>query len=199
MEKVINLYTESSPNPNSLKFVVNFFIAEGKSFDFPTVEDCDGAPLAKALFEEFDFAQRVFIASNFVTLTKDEATDWYEVIPAVKTFIKEYLTAEKPVFDENINKRIEKTEQEEAKEPSGDKEVIESRIKAILADYVQPAVEQDGGAIQFHSFEDGVVKVMLQGSCSGCPSSTMTLKSGIENLMKKMLPNDVKEVVAEGV
>jgi NFU1 iron-sulfur cluster scaffold homolog, mitochondrial len=180
---------ESNPNPNSLKFVANFMLAEeGISFDYPNQESTDNSPLA---FELFNFAavERVFIASNFITVTKKSDVEWLEIQDIIKNHIKSYLEAGKvvvkitldkdPLFDEN------------------DSEVVK-KIKGILDEYIRPAVEQDGGAIVFHSFQDGVVKVLLQGSCSGCPSSTVTLKAGIENLLTRMLP-EVKEVQAEGV
>lgn len=198
MSKLVNVYTEASPNPNSLKFVLNFRLLQNLHLDFPSIEETKSSPLAKALFEKFSFVQRVFIANNFITLTKEEATDWYEVNPEVKEFIKEYILAENPVFEDGLlDEKIQEEEQPKA-ESDTDHADIDEKIKAILNDYVKPAVEQDGGAISFHSFNDGIVKVLLQGSCSGCPSSTLTLKAGIENLLTKMVP-EVKEVVAEGV
>lgn len=193
--KTVTLYTESSPNPNSLKFVANFYLLENENVDFPDVESTANSPIAKALFEEYDYVTRVFIASNYITLTKKEGVDWFEVIPTIKAFIQAYLQEEKPLFTEGIEQQIE-----EKSKPSFSKDgTIENKIKALLDEYVRPAVESDGGAISFHSYEEGTVKVLLQGSCSGCPSSTVTLKSGIENLLKRMMPDDVKEVVAEGV
>lgn len=194
MKRFVNVYTEASPNPNSLKFVLNFNLLENVSIDFPSVEDTKVSPLAKALFETFPFVQRVFIAANFVTLTKTDDVDWFEINPKILQFIKSYFEEEKTVFTEEIKKEV--VQQDLKQHVSGS--VIEERIISVLNDYVRPAVEQDGGAIQFHSFNEGVVKVLLQGSCSGCPSSTITLKSGIETLLKKMIP-EVTEVVAEGV
>lgn len=194
--KYVNVYTEASPNPNSLKFVLNFKLLQNLHLDFPSLEETEASPLAKALFEKFSFIERVFIANNFITITKSSEIDWFEINNEIKEFIKEYITSEKPVFSNDV--LDEKTKEEEkpaSATASGD---IDEKIKAILNDYVRPAVEQDGGAISFHSFNDGVVKVLLQGSCSGCPSSTLTLKAGIENLLTRMVP-EVKEVVAEGV
>jgi Fe-S cluster biogenesis protein NfuA len=187
--KYITIYTESNPNPNSLKFVANFMLVpQGQTFDYPSVEAAAESPLATELFN-FPFVQRVFMMNNFATVTKNEQTDWHEVAGDLKKFIKEYLEAEKPIFKGQafFSEEIDENEPE-----------INLKIRAILDEYVRPAVEGDGGAITFHSFEEGTVKVLLQGACSGCPSSTMTLKSGIENLLKRMLP-EVKEVVAEGV
>ena len=198
-QKLVTIYTEASPNPNSLKFVLNFRLLQNINLDFPTIEEADASPLAKALFERFDFVERVFIANNFITLTKKESTDWFEVNPEIKDFIKDYIITEKPVFiDALIDEKIKEDEAPKESSSSEGNSDLDEKIKAILNDYVRPAVEQDGGAISFHSFNDGVVKVLLQGSCSGCPSSTLTLKAGIENLLTRMVP-EVKEVVAEGV
>ena len=196
-KRVVTVYTEASPNPNSLKFVLNFNLLENVSIDYPTKEDASNSPLATALFEEYSFIQRLFIAANFITITKDESTDWFEVNPQIRHFIKEWFMAEKAVFSEEIKATIEK-KNEEIPAASGSSEELIDKIKVVLDEYVRPAVEGDGGAITFHSFNDGVVKVLLQGSCSGCPSSTITLKQGIENLLTRMVP-EVKEVVAEGV
>ncbi len=193
--KVVTLYTEASPNPNSLKFVANFYILENASLDFPSIEETSNAPLAKAIFEEFDFVKRIFIAANFITITKSDTVDWFEMIPKIKEFIKNWLQDEKPVFTDGIEAQLK----EQAKPSMNSNSVIENKIISLLDDYVRPAVEADGGAISFHSYNEGVVKVQLQGSCSGCPSSTVTLKSGIENLLKRMMPDEVKEVIAEGV
>lgn len=186
--RLVNIYTESNPNPNSLKFVVNFMLVpEGISRDFPDIESTKEAPLAKELFKKFTFIDRVFYMSNFVTITKKEETEWFEVKNDIQHFIKTYLEEAKPVLTENIAKTLDE-------ELTGDDS--EAKIKGVLEEYIRPAVEMDGGAIQFVSLIDGVVTVSLQGSCSGCPSSTITLKSGIENLLKRMVP-EVKEVVAE--
>ncbi len=191
----VTVYTESSPNPNSLKFVCEFALIEGH-IDFPDAQSAENSPLAKGIFEHFDFCQRVFIAANFVTVTKTSSEDWYEIAPKVKDYIKNHLEEGKAILTDAFKKQVAEI-QEEKTGPTEETETV-AKIKVVLDDYVKPAVEQDGGAITFHSFENGIVKVLLQGSCSGCPSSTMTLKSGIENLLKKMVP-EVTEVVAEGV
>lgn len=191
LSKYVNIYTEANPNPNSLKFVANFMLVpENISFDYPDAESAAQSPLATELFK-FDYVRRVFFMNNFVTITKDEATVWESVIADLRQFLKEYLEAEKPVL------LLEKTEATHTIFNDDDPEIVK-KIKHLLDEYVRPAVESDGGAITFSSYEEGTVKLLLQGSCSGCPSSTLTLKSGIENLLKRMLP-DVKEVVAEGV
>jgi Fe-S cluster biogenesis protein NfuA len=189
---VISIYTEMTPNPETMKFVANKLLYPGKSIDFPEVSAADASPLAQELFG-FPFVKAVFIASNFVTLTRsNQDTDWQEVIPTIRQFLKDYLEGGKLVIDETMIPQITKEEVV----LSGDEGDIVKRIQDILENYVKPAVEMDGGAIQFKSYKDGKVNLMLQGSCSGCPSSMITLKAGIEGMMKRMIP-EVQEVVAE--
>ncbi|MFN4285835.1 MAG: NifU family protein [Lacibacter sp.] len=189
---VISIYTEMTPNPETMKFVANKLLYPGKSIDFPEVSSAEASPLAQELFG-FPFVKAVFIASNFVTLTRTSAdTDWQEVIPTIRQFLKEYLEAGKPVIDES---KVPQQPKEEVVF-SGDEADVVKRIQDILDNYVKPAVEMDGGAIQFKSFKDGKLNLALQGSCSGCPSSMITLKAGIEGMMKRMIP-EVQEVVAE--
>lgn len=189
---VISIYTEMTPNPETMKFVANKLLYPGKSIDFPDVSAAKPSPLAIELFG-FPFIKSVFIASNFVTLTKTADTDWQDVIPTIRQFLKEYLEEGKPVINED---EIVSIKQEASNTVSADDDDVVKRIKELLENYVKPAVEMDGGAIQFKSYDDGVVNLMLQGSCSGCPSSMITLKAGIEGMMKRMIP-EVKEVVAE--
>ncbi len=190
---VISIYTEMTPNPETMKFVANKLLYPGKSIDFQDETQAGPSPLAKELFS-FPFIKSVFIASNFVTLTKTpETEDWYEVIPSIKQFLKDYLENGGTIVNEEEAAKIQ---QDTGNIVLSDDTDAVKRIKELLDNYVKPAVEMDGGAIQFKSFEDGVVKLMLQGSCSGCPSSMITLKAGIEGMMKRMIP-EVKEVVAE--
>ena len=186
--KNIHIYLESNPNPNSLKFVVNeMLIPEGLSFDYPDQESAANAPLAKELFS-YPFVDRVFYMSNFITVTKKEDVFWLEVQHTIKEHIKKFLESGRFIIEEDENEVASTQEETEAVK----------KIKTILDEYIRPAVEQDGGAITFHSFHEGVVKVRLQGSCSGCPSSTITLKAGIENLFKRMMPDEVQSVEALG-
>jgi NFU1 iron-sulfur cluster scaffold homolog, mitochondrial len=184
--KNIHLYLESNPNPNSLKFVVNeMLVPEGMSFDFPDKASAANAPLAQELFH-YPFVDRVFYMSNFVTVTKTPDVEWLEIQHTIKDHIKSFLESGKHIIevkDEDLAPEEEETE-------------TIKKIKTILDEYIRPAVEQDGGAITFHSFKDGIVSVKLQGSCSGCPSSTITLKAGIENLFTRMMPEEVKAVEA---
>lgn len=190
---IISIYTEMTPNPETMKFVANKLLYPGKSIDFPDEGSASASPLAQELFT-FPFIKSVFIASNFITLTKtNEMDDWQDVIPTIKQFLKEYLEEGKVVVNDEAVAAL-KTESSNA--VSEDDDDVVKRIKELLENYVKPAVEMDGGAIQFKSYENGKVNLMLQGSCSGCPSSMITLKSGIEGMMKRMIP-EVKEVVAE--
>jgi NFU1 iron-sulfur cluster scaffold homolog, mitochondrial len=187
---IVSIYTEMTPNPETMKFVANKLLYPGKSIDFADETMAGPSPLAKELFA-FPFIRSVFIASNFVTLTKTLDTQWEEVIPTIREFLKQYLEEGKPViFEDQIVKN------EESNTVNADDSDVVKRIKELLENYVKPAVEMDGGAISFKGYDDGIVKLMLQGSCSGCPSSMITLKSGIEGMMKRMIP-EVKEVVAE--
>lgn len=190
---VISIYTEMTPNPETMKFVANKLLYPGKSIDFPDMESAKPSPLATELFG-FPFVKAVFIASNFVTLTRSSAdTEWSDVIPSVRQFLKDYLEEGKVVINEEEVVTIKK---ESSNEVSADDDDVVKRIKELLDNYVRPAVEMDGGAIQFKSYNDGIVNLAMQGSCSGCPSSMITLKAGIEGMMKRMIP-EVQEVVAE--
>ena len=188
---VVSIYTEMTPNPETMKFVANKLLFPGKSVDFPEMKDAHPSPLAQELFT-FPFVKGVFIASNFVTLTKTAETEWTEVIPTIRQFLKTYLEEGKEVINESLLPKKE-TDQNVISEDDTD---VVRRIKEMLENYVKPAVEMDGGAISFINYEDGVVTLALQGSCSGCPSSMITLKSGIEGMMKRMIP-EVREVIAE--
>lgn len=195
LQQAIHIYTEATPNPHSMKFVFNFeLLPDSLSFDY--TQPADGltkeknSPLAVAIFG-FDFVKRVFITSNFITITKSESVEWEDELFGIKQYLKKYFEEKKPVFS---------IPEDAVADSNGNDTPVIAQIKEILEQYVRPAVESDGGAISFHSYnpEIGQVKVLLQGSCSGCPSSTMTLKSGIEALMTRMIP-EIKEVIAEGV
>lgn len=191
----INVYTEAVPNPNSMKFVVSTMLAPNDDLvrDYAEPAAATDSPLAQELFK-YPFVRRVFITKNFVTVTKDEAADWNELVPVVRHFLKNYVEEGHEVF-------VGEAAAEQVPDNSANDSETVRKIKEILDEYIRPAVETDGGNISLNSYDEqsGVVKVFLQGSCSGCPSSTITLKAGIENLLKRMLPNEVTEVVAEGV
>ncbi|MCI4667818.1 MAG: NifU family protein [Bacteroidia bacterium] len=183
------IYTEITPNPASLKFVTQRIFLRKGSVDFPDVAETEDSPLAKKLFD-FKFVEGVFISANFITITKNTDFQWEDVIPTVKDFLKAYLSSGEPVF----TGELEKTAQEETISEN-DSELVK-RIKELLESHVRPAVASDGGDIIYHNFEeDGTLKLQMQGSCSGCPSSLTTLKLGIENLMTRMIP-EVKKVEA---
>ncbi|TGD81230.1 NifU family protein [Hymenobacter wooponensis] len=195
----VSIYAEASPNPESMKFVLNTqLLTDGVSVDYPNAEAAANSPLAQELFQ-FDYVNRVFIAQNFVTVTKGTDHQWAQLIPELRTFLKSYVEAGGPIF--TVDPAAEQQAAQQAAATGNSSEVDQQtsqKIIDLLENYVRPAVEQDGGNITFKSYQDGIVTVNLQGSCSGCPSATVTLKSGIENLLKRMVP-EVKEVVAEGV
>jgi Fe-S cluster biogenesis protein NfuA len=184
--KNVHIYLESNPNPNSLKFVVNeMLVPESLSFDFPDAASASVSPLALELFS-YPFVDRVFFASNFVTVTKKGDVEWLEIQGKIKDHIRKFLEEGRFILEVN----------EEAVSPAEEETDTIKKIKTILDEYIRPAVEQDGGAITYHSFQDGIVKVKLQGSCSGCPSSMITLKAGIENLFTRMMPGEIHAVEA---
>ncbi|UOG74118.1 NifU family protein [Hymenobacter tibetensis] len=195
----VSIYAEASPNPESMKFVLNSqLLADGVSVDYPNLEAAANSPLAQELFN-FDYVGRVFIAQNFVTVTKVSDLQWAQLIPELRTFLKSYIEAAGPIFTVDPAAEQKAAQQAAATGDSSEADQQTSqKIIDLLDNYVRPAVEQDGGNITFKSYLDGIVTVNLQGSCSGCPSATVTLKSGIENLLKRMVP-EVREVVAEGI
>ncbi|RMG68334.1 MAG: NifU family protein [Bacteroidetes bacterium] len=173
------IYTEITPNPASLKFVVERQLMAAGTADFPTVDSTEDAPIARKLFD-FRFVEGVFIGQNFITITKGSDFKWEEVIPLVKDFLKAYFASNQPLL---TGKYAEVPEPEEV-----DEDDTTRRIKELLESHVRPAVAMDGGDIVYEDFVDGVLRLRLQGSCSGCPSSTLTLKQGIETLMTRMVP-----------
>ena len=180
-----------TPNPESLKFVTDRHILPNFQLDFRTKELAAGSGLAKTLFE-IPFVSGVFIANNFVTVTKKAEYDLFEITPELKEAIKQFLqSGKKPVDETLLPKDVLLEQKSEAANESP-----ETKIKDLLEKYVKPAVQMDGGHIEFKSFENGTVTLSLQGSCSSCPSSTLTLKSGIEGLLKRMVP-EVEEVIAD--
>lgn len=186
------IYTESTPNPNTLKFVTNKALLLNDAVEFQSIEETNEAPLANAIFTNFNAIVNVFITNNFVSLTKDEETMWAEIMIPIKNFLKNYIDEDGSILTNKYIKPV-KTATNIISDDDSD---VEIRIKGALDKYVKPAVEMDGGNISFVKFENGKLILQLQGSCSGCPSSSVTLKQGIENLMKRFVP-EVQEVVAE--
>lgn len=199
MSKIpIELYAEMTPNPATMKFVANKVLIEGGQIaEYQSAVEAKGSStLAEQLFN-LPFVQSIFISGNFVTVTKTSAVGWEAVMQETREFIKSFLE-ENEVVVQKVPEIDDKTEVV-IPDLTGDKEPeseIEEKIVAILNEYVRPAVENDGGAINFKSYSEGTVNVVLRGSCSGCPSAAVTLKQGIEALLKNMLP-EINEVVAE--
>lgn len=191
------IYTEQTPNPESLKFVTNKMLYAGTA-DFRTRELADQySPLAAALFD-LPYVKSVYICNNFITLTKEMNYDWDDLMIRTKEFIKSYIAEEKPIMLDGFAEAMAAEEEKRMSEISynEDEEEMVKRIRELIDTYVKPAVEMDGGNIEFKSYHDGIVTLIMQGACSGCPSSTVTLKSGIEAMLKRMIPQ-VKEVVQE--
>lgn len=187
------LYTEQTPNPESLKFVTNRMLYRGTA-DFREADLAkEWSPLGTALFQ-LPYVKGVYICNNFVTIHKEFNYDWAEIMLQIKEFIKNYVEEDKEIVKEGFAEFI--AAQSASEVPESDNPELVKRIKDLIDTYVKPAVEMDGGNIEFRSFDKGTVTVVLQGSCSGCPSSTVTLKSGIEGMLTRMIP-EVKEVVAE--
>ena len=192
----VMLYTEQTPNPESLKFVTNRMLYKGTA-DFKEASLAEEwSPMAKELFER-TYVKGVYICNNFVTVTKEFNYSWDDIMMKLKDFIKQYVEEDKEIIKEGFSEIMAKLEEEKLMQAyTGDEAVLVKKIKDLIDTYVKPAVEMDGGNIEFKSFDKGVVTVILQGSCSGCPSSTVTLKAGIEGMLKRMVP-EVTEVVSE--
>ena len=193
----VMLYTEQTPNPESLKFVTNRMLYQGTA-DFREAElALEWSPLGTALFE-LPFVKGVYVCNNYVTVTKEFNFAWEDIMLKLKSFLKEYIEDGGSIVKEGFAEAMAKIEEERGAsyEYSEEEAEIVKKIKELINTYVKPAVEMDGGNIEFKSFNQGTVVVILQGSCSGCPSSTITLKAGIEGMLKRMVP-EVQEVVAE--
>lgn len=191
------LYTEQTPNPESLKFVTNRMLHKGTA-DFRTEELAnEWSPLAAELFQ-LPYVKGVYVCNNFVTISKEMNYQWEDIKLKTKEFIKNYVAEGKTIINEGFDEAMAKLEEESGVgyQYDGEEAEIVVKIKELIDKYVKPAVEMDGGNIEFKAFDKGKVIVVLQGSCSGCPSSTVTLKSGIEGMLKRMVP-EVTEVVAE--
>lgn len=197
----VSIYAESTPNPTVMKFVANKTLAEG-TFEFKSVEDAILSPLAQALFN-FPFVKEVFISNNYVSVTKHNMIDWEEISMEIREFLRQYVQDDKPIVKDEITKASNISNNIGSADSSLEKEDknysdIEKEIISILDEYVKPAVARDGGNIMFDSFNESskTVKVVLQGACSGCPSSTITLKNGIETMLKELMKGQVESVVA---
>ena len=191
----VTVYAESTPNPSVLKFVCNKVLVPNL-YEFSSIEDAKPSPFATELFQ-FPFVKNVFIDKNYVSITKFDIVEWDDITLQVREFIKTYVEKGKTILNDDAPQKLEKTE-----------EAIERKFEAlddtsknivnILEEYVKPAVASDGGNIEFRSYDESTkkVQVLLQGACSGCPSSTFTLKNGIENMLKEMLNDNAITVDA---
>ena len=191
----ISVYGETTPNPAALKFVVSRMLTKSP-VEFKNIDDTAASPLARELFK-FPYVKEIFIDENYISVTKYEVNSWDEITLEVRTFIKQYIENGGIVLDESSI--VAKAEQEKIKTKEFDTlDITSQQIINILEEYVKPAVQADGGNIAFESYDetDKIVKVILQGACSGCPSSTFTLKSGIENMLKSMLNDEDIKVEA---
>lgn len=194
-KEAIEVYAEVTPNPAVMKFGSNKALTQ-TDVEYKNIEEASkSSPLAQAIFT-FPFVKEVFISDNYISVTKYDMVEWGDVYPELRSFIREYLADGKTIIKELPT---QETSPEAVIEiPKVALEGISAQIVDILDEYIKPAVASDGGNIAFRSYDEEhkVVSVVLQGACSGCPSSTATLKSGIENLLKEMLPNMINEVIA---
>ncbi len=193
----IMLYFEDTPNPESLKFVTNRMLWRGTADFKERALAEEWSPIATKLFEQ-PYCKGVYISNNFVTVTKEFNYEWEDLKYKLKELIKEYIEADGVIIKDGFQEAMDKIEAERGesyKYSAADADIVK-KIKELIETYVKPAVEMDGGNIAFKHFDKGIVTVILQGSCSGCPSSTVTLKAGIEGMLKRMVP-EVEEVVAE--
>ncbi|AOW09189.1 NifU family protein [Flavobacterium gilvum] len=194
-KQAVTVYGESTPNPSALKFVVNKMITKN-AVEFKNIDQSAPSPLATELFK-FPYVKEVFIDENYISVTKYDINEWQDITMELRTFIKQFIENGGTVLDENLISTIVKDEK--AKDESFDSlDETSQKIINILEEYVKPAVAADGGNIVFESYDNDskVVKVIMQGACSGCPSSTFTLKSGIENMLKSMLNDEGIKVEA---
>jgi len=182
MSENIEIAVQVTPNPNSLQFMVNRQMVENGSFNFDNVESAKDSKLASALFKQ-EHVSGVLIGTGFLTVSKEESAEWPKIVPGIIECVKTFLATDEAVIEADAKK---------AATASGSE--AEQVIRDALDNEIRPAVARDGGDIVFHSYTDGIVKLHLQGACSSCPSATMTLKMGIENRLKQLVP-EIKEVV----
>jgi len=189
----VEVYSEVTPNPSVLKFVSNKKLVN-TDFEYKNIDEANYSPLATELFN-FAFVKEVFISENYVSITKFDVVEWNEITVEIRNFIKQYLTDDKTIVRAGVQTE---NKQQTATIPSEELDPISKQIVSILDEYIRPAVAADGGNILFQSYEESskTVNVILQGACSGCPSSTITLKNGIENMLKQLIPGKIEEVVA---
>ena len=187
----VSVYAESTPNPSVMKFVANKKLVS-ESLEFKNIDEAKNAPLPLKLFH-FAFVKEVFISENYVSITKFEVNNWDEVVMEIREFIRSFIEEGNIIIEHH-----ETSNSKENKIYTENLDPLEAQIVSILDEYIKPAVASDGGNIQFESYDPSnkSVQVILQGACSGCPSSTFTLKNGIENMLKEMMPGKIENVVA---
>ena len=196
----VTVYAEMTPNPDVMKFVTNKVLNPGAPLDYSSSDDSSGCPLAEAILN-FPFVENVFVSNNYVSVMKNDKIEWDMVVIETRQFISDHIGQGKEIIKKDaLQPHAIKEEQLETKKGDSVRfnvstTDLDEQIIDALNEYIRPAVESDGGSIDFVEFKDGIVKVALRGACSGCPSSTVTLKQGIEGLLCRMFP-DVKEVVS---
>jgi Fe-S cluster biogenesis protein NfuA len=196
MKVPVTIYSEITPNPSTMKFVANkYILPTGETANFTSKKDTIGfSPLAEELFQ-LPFVDGVFMASNFVTITKTENVSWDFITMQLREYIREWISEGKEILLKSQELEEPTISNVDVNNLNFDKTEFDHKIAALLDEYVRPAVENDGGAIDYVGYKEGQVTVLMKGSCAGCPSSTATLKGGIETLLKKHIP-EVKEVIA---
>ncbi|MDO9137036.1 MAG: NifU family protein [Lutibacter sp.] len=188
----VEVYAESTPNPSVLKFVANIKLVEN-DLEFKNIDATENAPLATELFN-FPFVKEIFISENYVSVTKNNTVEWPEITVEIRSFIRQYIADGKTIALESAaQQKVSEVYNHDIELDDVSKQIID-----ILEEYIKPAVAADGGNIMFQSYSPSskIVNVILQGACSGCPSSTITLKNGIENMLKQLIPGKINEVVA---
>lgn len=178
------IQTQDTPNPRTLKFLPGHIVSDSGNYDFPDLQSAQISPLAQQLFT-VEGVERIFLGSDFISITRTETSDWILLKPSLLSMIMEHFT-------KGAQTIILTSDKQEAAKPSAPKDEISHQIAEIINVKVRPAIAQDGGDITFERFEDGIVYVHLKGACAGCPSSTLTLKSGIENLLKHYVPEVIE-------
>src|SRR5690554_94779 len=193
----VSIYAESTPNPTVMKFITNRTLVPGV-LEYKKIEEAIHSPLAMDLFN-FPFVKEVFFSNNYISVMKNDSVEWQEVMNEIRDFIRQYVESGKDVLNDNVLNNSSDIAVSQPGEPSTkERSLMEGKIISLLDEYVTPAVAEDGGHIHLDSFDESTktVKVILQGACSGCPSSTVTLKNGIETLLKQMMPGEINEVIA---
>lgn len=200
MKVPVTIYSEMTPNPKAMKFVANIaLVTVDEAYEFNSVDECEASPLARVLFT-FPFVKSVMIAQNFVTISIIPQLEWDDVVMEVRNYLTDYIQAGQPILVE-VEKQSQPKEEKIVEKKlntlpkPGEVRDIDKKIEHILKEYVSPAIENDGGAISFESYEDGELKVKLSGACNGCPSSTQTLQHGVQSIFGKLLPQ-VKKVTS---